>query len=194
MSSKRPRDAGLLEAEIPQLRRFSRVLVRGDQAAADDLVQETLLRALRSLTSFRADASLSTWLTAIMLNVHRSQKRVAKRKPEEPEADTELPEPSEPARQEQRIEVMQTMDALDALPEEQRLAIALVSIHEMSYRDAAESLGVKLGTLMSRISRGRAAMRAQLEGQAGGASMNGGRAGAANVAQFAGRVGDDRHG
>ncbi len=151
-----------LAAEIPRLRRFARLLTRGDTAQADDLVQETLLRALRSIESFREEAGLGTWMTTIMLNIHRSEHRRQARRSAEPEEAA--PEPSEPARQEQRIEVRDTLAALGALPEEQRLAIALVSVQDMSYAEAARTLGIKLGTLMSRISRGRAAMRARLEG------------------------------
>ncbi|MEL6217169.1 MAG: sigma-70 family RNA polymerase sigma factor [Pseudomonadota bacterium] len=175
--------AGALEEEIPRLRRFARLLTRGDASRADDLVQETLLRALRSLESYREDAGLGTWMTSIMLNLHRSEHRQEVRRraqlsahfdgeavalPRARSADgadeTVIPEPSEPARQEQRLEVAQTLEALGGLPEDQRVPIALVAVGQMSYADAARTLGIKLGTLMSRISRGRAAMRARLEG------------------------------
>ncbi len=162
MASREGGRSAELAAEIPRLRRFARLLTRGDAAAADDLVQETLLRGLRSIDSFREDAALGTWMTTIMLNLHRSEHRRRARGETDPE--TAAPEPSEPARQEQRLEVQETLAALRALPEEQRLAIALVSVQDMSYAEAAKTLGVKLGTLMSRISRGRAAMRARLEG------------------------------
>ena len=163
-----------LEAEIPRLRRFARVLTRGDGARADDLVQETLLRALGAIDGFRAESGLGTWLTTIMLNVHRSEQRRQSRARAhaDREARAAPAEPAEPARQEQRLEVRETLAALEALPEEQRLAISLVSVGEMSYADAARVLGVKLGTLMSRISRGRAAMRARLEGARSGRSGN----------------------
>jgi RNA polymerase sigma-70 factor (ECF subfamily) len=168
MEFRRRRGADALEAEIPRLRRFARLLARGDGARADDLVQETLLKALGALDGFREEAGLGTWLTTIMLNVHRSEHRrqTRARAHAEREAQAGAIEPAEPARQEQRLEVEQTLAALDALPEEQRLAISLVSVGEMSYADAAQVLGVKLGTLMSRISRGRAAMRARLDGTA----------------------------
>lgn len=159
----RRRGATELEDEIPRLRRFARVLTRGDAAAADDLVQETLLRALGGLDSFREEAGLGTWMTTIMLNIHRSEHRRRVLRDAHLAEEAAAPEPSEPARQVQRIEVAETLEALDSLPDEQRIAIALVSIGDMSYADAARSLGVKLGTLMSRISRGRAAMRARLE-------------------------------
>lgn len=162
MRSGRTRRSGEIEAEIPRLRRFARALTRGDGAAADDLVQETLLRAIRSIDGFREEAGLGTWMTTIMLNVHRSDHR--RRTRESVGAPEAAAEPAEPARQEQRVELAETLAALAALPEDQRLAIALVGVREMSYADAARALGVKLGTLMSRISRGRAAMRARLEG------------------------------
>jgi len=150
--------------EIPNLRRFARVLVKGDMATADDLVQETLLRALRSAETYRGGSSVRTWLSSIMLNTFRSDRRRAAR--HRNHLDT-LPEgePTEPARQVQRLEVKDALAVLADLPEDQRLPIALVATGHMSYSEAADALDVKLGTLMSRIARGRATMRAKLEGE-----------------------------
>jgi RNA polymerase sigma-70 factor (ECF subfamily) len=164
----RTRRRGAVAAEIPRLRRFARVLARGDAAQADDLVQETLLRALGSLDGFREDAGLATWMTRIMLNIHRSEhRRTARRRAYEARVGGE--EPVEPARQELRAEVAATLDALDALPEDQRVAVALVAARGLTYAQAAETLGVPLGTLMSRVSRGRAAIRRRVEGTGGDA-------------------------
>lgn len=163
MRSDPGQGARALEAEIPRLRRLARMLTRGDRSEADDLVQEALLRALCGLDRFRGGSALSTWLTAILLNIHRSALRKKTRAAAHVAAVGDA-EPAEPARQEQRMEVAETLEALDALPEEQRLAIGLVAVGEMTYAEAADALGVKMGTLMSRISRGRAAMRARIEG------------------------------
>lgn len=132
-------------------------------AEADDLVQETLLRALRSLDGFRGGSSLRTWLSQILINLHRSGRRQEARRRElleERGPDEDRVAPS----QEHAMELEQTLEALQRLPDEQREAIALVALGGTSYAEAAEVLGVKLGTLMSRIARGRAAMRAALDG------------------------------
>lgn len=152
-----------LAEEIPRLRRFARLLAAGDRAEADDLVQETLLRALGALDTFRGGSTLSTWLASIMLNLHRSHRRRDARR-RELMAAQRPPEEAEPARQEQRVELDETLAALAALPGEQREALALVALEGMGYGAAAEVLGVPLGTLMSRVSRGRRAMRAAVEG------------------------------
>ena len=142
----------------------------GNAADADDLVQETLLKAMSKIDSFRGDATARTWLTTIMVNTHRSERRRASVKARymvEPAADAEPIEPVAPARQESQIEVAETLAALRTLPEEQRLAIAAVAGGNMSYAEAAEALGVKLGTFMSRISRGRSALRRKVDGPDG---------------------------
>lgn len=138
-------------------------MLTGNHAEADDLVQETLLRALRSLDGFGERSSLGTWLSSILINIHRSERRRAARRRV---LLDEQPPPSESvgAAQEHRVELAETLAALDDLPEEQREAIALVALGGVTYAEAAEVLGVKLGTLMSRISRGRGAIRARIDG------------------------------
>lgn len=138
------------------------MLARSD-TEADDLVQETLLRAIAKFDTFGGRAALGTWLCQILVNLHRSRHRQDARRRElleERGADDDRVAP----RQEQALELEQTLAALDDLPEEQREAIVLVAIDGVSYAEAADVLGVKLGTLMSRISRGRAAIRAAMEG------------------------------
>lgn len=156
-----------LTDEIPYLRKMAR-LTTGNAADADDLVQETLLKAMTKIDSFQGGASLRTWLTSIMINTHRSDRRRAAVRAEylahQSPADLERAQ-SVPARQEDRLEVLQTLDALSTLPDEQRLAIAAVAGGHMSYSDAAKAMNVKLGTFMSRISRGRSALRRRMEGQ-----------------------------
>lgn len=133
-----------------------------NHAEADDLVQETLLRALAKFDSYRGQSSLGTWLCQILVNFHRSRRRQDARRRELLE-ERDFGEDRVAARQEHVVELGQTLAALDDLPEEQREAIVLVALDGVSYADAAEILGVKLGTLMSRISRGRAAIRAAME-------------------------------
>jgi len=97
------------------------------------------------------------------VNLHRSERRKAAVRLRWLERQPKA-EPAEPARQEQRLEVSQTLEALDALSDDQRAAIAMISVGGASYAEAAEALDVPLGTLMSRISRGRAIMRRRLDG------------------------------
>lgn len=149
------------------------MLARND-AEADDLVQEALLRAISRFDTFRGQSSLGTWLCQILVNLHRSRRRQDARRRElleERGADEDRVAP----RQEHALELEQTLDALGALPEEQREAITLVAIDGVAYAEAAQILGVKLGTLMSRISRGRAAIRAAMEGSARDGRLGSGR-------------------
>ncbi|MEM6438776.1 MAG: sigma-70 family RNA polymerase sigma factor [Pseudomonadota bacterium] len=159
----RRRAADDIAAELPRLRRVARVLTRGDAAEADDLVQETLLRALKAAEGFRGGSAVGTWLTSIMHNHPRSERRRAAVRRRWLDAQPKE-EPSQPARQEQSLEVAQTLHALDALSEDQRAAIVMISVGGASYAEAAQALGLPLGTLMSRISRGRAAMRRAVDG------------------------------
>jgi len=152
-----------LTEEIPYLRRMARLVTGGNAADADDLVQETLLKAMTRIDGYRGDASLRTWLTAIMMNLHKSEQRRAATRARYAEAQPR-DEPAMPARQETKVEVVETLEALRGLPEDQRMALATVVGGEMSYAEGAEALGLKLGTFMSRVSRGRAALRRRVEG------------------------------
>ncbi|MGF1562918.1 MAG: sigma-70 family RNA polymerase sigma factor [Geminicoccaceae bacterium] len=152
-----------LVSMLPFLRRYARVLVRGNTAEADDLVQETMLKAIRSIDRFREGAELRSWLTTIMINTLRSEHRKARSR--QAYAAT-LPgeEPSAPPRQQDWVEAQTVLEALQMLPSEQREAIALMAFEDVRYAEAADMLGIKLGTFMSRLSRGRAALRKHLEG------------------------------
>ncbi|MEM6972825.1 MAG: sigma-70 family RNA polymerase sigma factor [Pseudomonadota bacterium] len=158
----RRQNAHAVEQEIPKLRRFARMLARND-AEADDLVQETLLRAISKFDTYGGRSALGTWLCQILVNLHRSRRRQDARRRELLE-ERGADEDRVAARQEHAVELEQTIAALQNLPEEQREAIVLVAIEGVSYNEAADILGVKLGTLMSRISRGRSAIRAEMEG------------------------------
>lgn len=153
-----------LTRELPYLRRMARLTTGGNAADADDLVQETLLKAMANIDSYRGEAGLRTWLTQIMINIYRSEKRrdaVRLRYLERQPKD----EPVISGQQTDVLEVKDTLEAMRALPEEQRMAIAAVAGGEMSYAEAAKAMGVKLGTFMSRISRGRAALRRMVDGE-----------------------------
>lgn len=151
-------------AEIPRLRRFARALV-GDPAAADDLVQDCLERALGRLHLWRAGTNMRAWLFTILRNLHFNQMRQSARRP----ASSPLVGDHDPAlgvgpSQEQGLAVSDLGQALELLPAEQREIILLIGLEGMSYKQTAKILDVPVGTVMSRLSRGREALRSLLDG------------------------------
>jgi RNA polymerase sigma-70 factor (ECF subfamily) len=152
--------------EIPRLRRFARALLR-DAAAADDLVQDCLVRALAAHPRFPAADKVRPWLFAILRNLHRDRLRRRSRQPGfdsiDDIADDEL---GEAPRQLDVATATSAIDALADLPVEQREVLVLVAVEGCSYREAAEILAIPAGTLMSRLSRARERMRTLLEAPA----------------------------
>jgi RNA polymerase sigma-70 factor (ECF subfamily) len=148
-------------AEIPRLRRYARALT-GDPAHADDLVQDTLERALGRFFLFRP-GNLRAWLFSIMHNLFINQARARRDGLREGEAvlAEELPVR---ATQEDALEMRDLARCLQALPPEQREVLLLVGLEEMSYEEAARVLGVPLGTVMSRLFRARERLRGLLAG------------------------------
>jgi RNA polymerase sigma-70 factor (ECF subfamily) len=145
-----------LPAHVAGLRRYALALT-GSGWEAEDLVQETLARAIAAAASFRKDGNLRGWLFSIMHNAFVSSVR-AKRVIER-ELNDDLPEVGQPATQLERLEVRDVLSALARLPEGQRAALVLIALEDFSYREAARVLGVPLGTLMSRLARGRETLR-----------------------------------
>lgn len=145
---------------LPRLRRFARTLAR-DPHDADDLVQATVERALAHADQRRPDSRLSSWLFGILRNAWidegRSRRRRRTWQAEEHLAEN-VGDPSigSPA------ELLSVHDALARLSEEQRLAVTLVLIEGLSYKEAAEVMGVPIGTLTSRLARGREALQTML--------------------------------
>ena len=147
-----------LEAAIPALRRYARALTR-DAEIADDLVQDTLVRALRSQHLFHG-GDMRSWLYTILTNLNRNRLRALARRPaflalEENDA-ADMSGPQAGARDIER--------ALASLVEEQRAALLLVVLEGLSYREVAEVQGVPIGTVMSRLARARAQIKACLDG------------------------------
>jgi RNA polymerase sigma-70 factor (ECF subfamily) len=150
---------------LAALRRYARALVRGT-AEAEDLVQDALVKAYERKSTFRSGGNLKTWLLSIVHNTHVDRSRAdAARRKREAAASQEM-ELTESAGQEQRVRLSQIRDAFLDLPEEQREALYLVAVEDLSYQQAAETLDVPVGTLMSRISRARAKLRGFEDGQA----------------------------
>jgi RNA polymerase sigma-70 factor (ECF subfamily) len=146
---------------IPRLRRYARALV-GDQYAADDLVQDTLERAINKRHLWRPGSDLRAWLFAIMHNVFVNQLRSRRSHPEETLEDDALPTvaPSEGA----RLEIRDLQTALTMLPTEQREIVLLVALEQLTYAEVSHALGIPLGTVMSRLFRGRERLRALMTG------------------------------
>ena len=154
-------------AQLPALRRYGLVLTR-DPAEAEELVQEALLRAYEKRASFRLGSPLRPWLLSILHNrfVDGLRKRRAERKLLS--ATALLADAHEKPPQEHQLRLAQLRQSFLALPEEQRTALHLVAIEGLSYQEAASTLGIPVGTLMSRLGRARAALRALEAGDRAG--------------------------
>jgi RNA polymerase sigma-70 factor (ECF subfamily) len=164
-----------LAVHIASLRRYARALVR-DRGEADDLVQEALVRALGHADRFQAGTNLRAWLFTILHNVHVNQLRSRAVRPREVSVDT-LPVDMgaesgmvQAAGQVARVEVNETLRLLDALPAEQRQVLLLVALEGLKYDEVASLLGVPMGTVMSRLSRAREAVRQLAAGGTGSAT------------------------
>jgi RNA polymerase sigma-70 factor, ECF subfamily len=144
---------------LPDLRRFARSLTRREQDA-DDLVQTAIERALNRAHQWQSDRNLRNWMLGIVRNAWIDEVRARSRRhlvalddaPEIPDAWAT-----------DRTDLLAVQQCLGRLPQEQRVAIALVLVEGLTYREAADLLGVPVGTLTSRLARGRAALAAMLE-------------------------------
>ncbi len=158
-------------AEIPRLRRFARALA-GDCVVADDLVQDCLERALSRLHLFRDKTNIRAWLFTILRNLFLNQRRGIARRPKEvPFDDDQQPLRETVAQQGQGLAVRDLGRALSRLPDPQREVILLIGLEGMSYKETAKILGVPVGTVMSRLSRGRETLRRLMEGESGGGTV-----------------------
>ena len=155
------RDA--IVAEIPRLRRYARALT-GSPDTADDLVQETLQRALEKLSMWQRERDLRPWLFSIMHNLHVDSRRRDHRIDFCDEDD--LPVPAQRASQQDGLELRDLDRALALLPPDQREVLLLVGLEELSYAEVASALKIPQGTVMSRLSRARGRLRALLAGDA----------------------------
>ena len=151
----------LFEDQIPRLRRYARALT-GDRNAADDLEQDTLERALSRFHLWRQGSDLRAWLFTIMHNIYVNQTRSRVRHPHEALDESAAEELH--AREPDWAELRDIDDALARLPNEQRAVLLLVGLEQFTYEEAARVLDIPLGTVMSRLSRGRERLRAMLGG------------------------------
>jgi RNA polymerase sigma-70 factor (ECF subfamily) len=157
---------------VPRLRRYARALIN-NRDLADDLVQDTLERALGRTERFQPGTDLRAWLFTIMHNVFANQVRKASSRAVHVSVDDDVSESefavhASPTR---TLEVRDLDYALQRLPAEQREVVLLVGLEEMSYADVALALGIPIGTVMSRLSRGRERLRALMAGTQPGAKL-----------------------
>lgn len=147
---------------IPHLRAFGRSL-SGNRDLADDLVQETLLKAWAARKRFQAGTNMRAWTFIILRNLYLSQMRRARFKGEWDDlvADRLL---AAPASQDKHVELADMQRALLHLPQPQREALILVGAGGFAYEEAAEICGVAVGTIKSRVARGRVALEALMSG------------------------------
>jgi RNA polymerase sigma-70 factor, ECF subfamily len=150
---------------LPRLRRFARSLSR-HQHDADDLVQSAVERAWKNLEQLKPGANLASWMFGIMKNAFIDDRRARGRR-----GEVALPEDSGEHPAVSPVDMQTSMwsvsKAMSALPEDQRLAIALVLVEGMSYKEAAEVLEIPIGTLTSRLARGRTALATALADHGG---------------------------
>lgn len=147
----------------PQLRRYARVLMRGDILQADDLVQDCIERGLQRASLWQRGSNLRAWLFTIMHNLYVNQVKRQVNGPafvalDETERDTQQ-------RADTDVVVKDIQQALNNLPADQREIVLFVSIEGMKYQEVARILDIPEGTVMSRLARARKQLRASLAGE-----------------------------
>jgi RNA polymerase sigma-70 factor (ECF subfamily) len=158
-------DYQLIVPFIPNLRRYARALI-GDREGADDLVQDTLERAVRKFHLWRP-GDLRAWLFSIMHNVFVNQLK-ARKVAYEVEIDDSIAAPQSSVT---TTDLMDLDRALMQLSPDQREVVLLVALEDMTYAEVSRALGIPIGTVMSRLSRAREKLRRLMEGEAGRGSL-----------------------
>lgn len=147
-------------ALLPRLRRFARTIARNPDDA-DDLVQLSVERALQRYQQWRPDSKFESWMFGIVKNAWIDEVRARQRR-NRVLASEEEGENVGGGLGEGQAEILSVQRAMAELPEEQRMAVALVLIEGLSYKEAADALEIPIGTLTSRLARGREALQALL--------------------------------
>jgi RNA polymerase sigma-70 factor (ECF subfamily) len=140
-------------AAVPSLRAFA-ISLSGNVDRADDLVQETLVRALANIDSFQPGTNMPAWMFTILRNLFRSEYRKRRREVEDPDgsyAEGLKTQPEQPS----HVEFLEFQKALAKLPDDQREALILVGASGFSYEEAAKICGCAVGTIKSRVNRAR---------------------------------------
>jgi RNA polymerase sigma-70 factor (ECF subfamily) len=145
----------LLARETPRLRRFA-IAMTGSVEQGDDLVQDTLERALRKQNQWRRESSVRAWLFTILYRTHLNQ--VKRRRTEQASVSAMARSEATPPNQDSHVEMLNMAAALRTLSPDQRDAVLLVGLEGLAYDEAARVMGVPVGTLKSRLYRGREAL------------------------------------
>jgi RNA polymerase sigma-70 factor, ECF subfamily len=169
MSSSAPAPSSFESEALPHLDTLYRVALRltGEPAAAQDLVQETMLRALKAWASFRSGSNARAWLVTILRNQFVNGWRSAKRSPSGVDMDA-IPEPADPkdpdpeGRFFSELVDEEVLRAVDELPTEFREVLVLSDMENLPYAEIAESLAIPVGTVKSRLFRARRILQGRL--------------------------------
>lgn len=148
----------LIAEQIPKLRRYARALL-GDPIRADDLVQEALVRGLSRSHLWQPGTDIRAWMFTILHNLHVNNQRQRRHHDDYQELSDARPEMATPATQESILEVRDLARGLQLLPDAQRQVVLLVGLEGMNYKQVAAVLDIPIGTVMSRLHRGREALR-----------------------------------
>lgn len=159
-------ESAQIVALVPRLRRYARALT-GDSHRADDLVQDTLERALAKFYLWRRGSDLRAWLFTIMHNVFVNQLKARRELALDEAVEQGLPS----ATQSDPLELRDLDAALRRLPPEQREVLLLVGLEQLSYAEVSKALGIPVGTVMSRLSRGRERLRLVMSGTAAATNL-----------------------
>lgn len=171
--SEEPSVTDELIAQTSNLRAFARSLVH-DPSRADDLVQETILKAWTNLDSFRQGTNMRAWLFTIMRNTFYSNLRKHRREVEDVDGHHAARVSEKPA-QHGVLELRDFEEAFKTLPEDQREALTLVGASGFSYEEAAEVCGCAVGTIKSRVNRARAKLTELLQDDKGDKALEPGK-------------------
>lgn len=156
----------LIVEQIPRLRRYARALT-GDRAPADDLVQETLARAMSRRHLWIRQKKVRPWLFTIMHNLYVNEIDKRARTPALVAAEENDARLAAKEHTDAEVTLRDLERALAELPEEQREVVLLVGLEELSYKETARVLNIPSGTVMSRLSRGRERLRELMSGKGG---------------------------
>lgn len=149
-------------AELPTLKRYALRLTRCAHLA-EDLVQDCLARALSRRHLFNNDANIRPWLFTVMHNLHVSNCRQATVRSSFARSQMAVASEGREGSQEHVADLNKVYRAINGLPKEQRDVVVLVTLQELSYQEAATMLGIPIGTVMSRLARGREKLRTVLK-------------------------------
>ncbi|MGV8933049.1 MAG: RNA polymerase sigma factor [Gallionellaceae bacterium] len=152
----------IVTEQIPRLRRYARALT-GDRTQADDLVQDTLERAWSKLHMWRRDSDMRAWMFSIMHNTFINH--IRKKQPVTVSMDEDALDVPTRATQEDTLHIRDLDSAIAKLPHEYREVILLIGLEQMSYEEVAKVLAIPMGTVMSRLSRGRERLRNIMAGE-----------------------------